>query len=99
MTDAELDELEAKAIAAKKAVGCERSLQADSDYIKVSRPWRILELIEDLQQTRKERDWIINNVISNGHCHYPDIYMRRECIFYVCKDCWLKTAKEKTCHQ
>ena len=109
MTDEELDELEAKAIAAKEAAGCERSLQTDTEYIKASRPWRILDLIEDLRQIRKERDWIISNVVSNGNlcpCFKEGCPVRTHLARYVallrennsinCINCWLKTAKEAT---
>ena len=102
MTDTELDELEAKAKATREAVGCERSLQADHDYIMASRPWRILDLIEDLRQTRRERDWLAKQLEDDLVCYPPnDSY----CDSHDCSGCkytsnatWLKAAREATCN-
>ena len=99
MTDAELNELEAKAIAAKEADGCERSLQTDTEYIKASRPWKILELIAELRQARKERDWLAYQLEKNLACYPPNdndcsVCNRLDCT-YTSHTSWLKAAKKE----
>ena len=102
MTDAELNELEAKAIAVGNTDGCERSLQADTEYIKASRPWKILKLIKELRQTRRELDWLADQIGDSFACYPPsgaycDKHSCDRCK-YTSKDTWLKAAKRATCH-
>ena len=100
MTDAELEELESKAKAAKEAVGCERRFQTDTEYIKASRPWKILKLIKELRQTRRERDWLADRMEESLACNPPsDAYCdKHSCdgCKYTSKDMWLKVARKAT---
>ncbi len=97
MTDEELDAIEAKANAARSAIGAESSLQADCAYIEATRPRQILNLIADLRQARKERDWVITMALddadlcsNNQNCDQDNISDA------VCLECWRKAAREAT---
>lgn len=70
---------------------------AEGDYIVVSRPRRILGLIEELRRTRKERDWLASQL--EGACYSAED--AEYCSLHDCNDCkytsakvWLEAAKE-----
>lgn len=72
----------------------------DATYIAAANPAVILELIAELQQARKERDWLAKNLerseacYSAGDCYY--CLTRGSCseCKYTTKEHWLKAAKE-----
>ena len=98
MTNEELNEIED---AIKKAVvapwvnvagGCPH-------YIIRARPSNLLNVITELKQIEKERDWLIEN-LTNTIC---TIGSSEYCLSHECEDCkyvnpeyWLKAAKEAT---
>lgn len=104
MTDIELDALEASAMAVREAFGCEKSLQAEADFVRIARPRRILALIAELRQARGERDWLAENM-PNNVCPAG----KAECTgrvptaggkaCYACLMCWLDAAREATCQK
>lgn len=122
MTDAELSTLEAAAKAATPGpwmwdeYGNYDSAgtllpygEADCRYIAEANPAAILELIEELQQTRKERDWVIQNIrptdVGPTACPTKEIWYNCDEGLEtprnkdVCHKCWLDAAKEATCQK
>ena len=64
--------------------------------------WYVLELIKELRQARKERDWIISQALNKADlccsnklcgCDKNSISDER------CTKCWQLAAWEATCHQ
>ena len=113
MTDKELNELEEKAKAATPGPwdsgGVEVFLggwnphiamcnsEDNAEYIAAANPAVILELITELKQARKERDWLANTISFDGQCNNPNNIDK--CIAEAdknCEDCWIQAAKEST---
>jgi len=113
MTDTELNELEAKAKAATQGTWMsdyygvytqnEISLPRnpeDCKYIAAANPAVVQELISELKQVRKERDWLADTLSFNETCLDPNNIDK--CIAEAdknCVDCWLNAAKEATCQK
>ena len=99
MTDKELDEL--KGIVKAVIPGQDYKEKGYREYYDKLTPEAMLELIADVQQARKERDWLAYKLEDSLACcsldknNYCDIY---DCISckYIDKEEWLKTAKEAT---
>lgn len=74
---------------------------ADTAFIAAANPAAVLELIAELRQARRERDWLVERM-PNTQC--PD--GKAECdarvptaggkVCYSCLLCWLEAAKEAT---
>ena len=102
MTDAELSALEAGAKEATEIVGW--NVPAWEEYIKSIDPAAILELIAELRQARKERDWLAEHRPAR-YC--PTVEKWETCLVDVpghklpkaCIQCWIDRAKEATCPQ
>ena len=105
MTDAELDELEVKAKAAKKV---ENELWDEKNAVALfhaaANPAVILELIAKLRQTRAERNWLAEHrperYCPKGKwqvCFIPEFEEHK--LPQQCIDCWLKAAKEAVCQK
>ena len=107
MTDTELDALEAKAKAAtsgpwweldtEKDTTVDNQIVKDSIYIAAANPAVILELIAELRQVRRERDWLASQL--EGACYSAED--AEYCSLHDCNDCkytsakvWLEAAKE-----
>lgn len=113
MTDTELDALEAAAKAATPgpweyddadedmaALGAENQRVKDAAYIAAANPSTVLELIQELRQARKERDWLAEQIGGNLPCPpYSILIDEADCDNECCEDCWLKAAKEAVCQK
>lgn len=97
MTDAELDALER----VLKNMLHGKSVLSLTQTIK---PEGVLELIEELRLTRKERDWVIQNIrptdVGPTACPTKEIWyncdegLKTPRNKDVCHKCWLDAAKE-----
>ena len=81
MTDAELDALETAAKAAMKHGNCPSNAfqNAMIDYLTVE-PTTILELIAELRQAKKERDWWITTA-TKAVSEIPKVKLLNELYF------------------
>lgn len=72
----------------------------DCAFIAAANPSAVLDLIAELRQARRERDWLAK-YIAGLKC--PEIAQFVSCDFAPrgstpkCIECWLKEAKEATC--
>ena len=73
----------------------------DAAYIAAANPAAILELIAELWQARKERDWLVDHIIKYGDtCPSEEVWEKctaEEAETHLCTACWLNAAKEATC--
>ena len=90
-------------LANSKNIALVGSQHKDAAYIATANPAVVLELIKDLRQARKERDWLAEKLESNTVCCLPE---NEECGCSFCSDCgyctyegWLNAAKEAVCQK
>ena len=109
MTDKELNAIEIAAKAVphgplkKDMLGINNELGI---YLAVASPDAILELIAELKQVTRERDWLAehmpNRRCPNGKTSYTCndwCHTAGGNVCYNCLLCWLKAAKEATCQK
>ena len=111
MTDAEFLELEYKAKAAQDETEGAWDVSGEgktiSTFIAAANPAAILELIAELRQARKERDYLISCMISaRPPLGCPSVETFRECTQTVmnrkrtkCFECVLKAVKNRPCQK
>ena len=80
----------------------ESEQQANLAFILAANPTVILDLIAELRQTRKERDWVISQAMEKADlcCAYKSCdYARDNNISdEACMACWREAAREATCN-
>ena len=74
---------------------------SNAAFIGAANPAAILELIAELRQARAERDCLAKYIADHGGCH---LSIWEKCPYeqdetYRCKECWIQSAKEATCHK
>ncbi|MCR5563674.1 MAG: hypothetical protein K6F46_10000 [Desulfovibrio sp.] len=100
MTDTELEALEAAARKTKDTIGIEERLQAETCFVRLARPMRILSLIAELRQMKAEQDWLASRFLKGGRCPSKEAWRKCDLDNGVdCKTCWLNAAKEATCQK
>ncbi len=75
---------------------CFSTSENNCAYIAAANPAVLLELIQELRQTRKERDWLARTfgTLPDRECPPSRRRWSMECCKMPCEECWLEAAKE-----
>lgn len=107
MTDKELSALEVAAQILLQNIGYGEMLSARYDFESLTHPKKILDLLEDARELRRQRDYLISSIITlRPPQGCPNLESYLECPQDIthrkrpkCFECVLKAVKNRPCQK